>query len=179
MSQIWTQSSLSHRTFSTTPPATITSIRTMIPSGQMFGPVTRAAGSQYVQTSVKMCRGQIQQNHLLHNLTLTALANLQAKYKQTLSRSVLPYFHQHQWSYENLRQQRILHQKTTCHPSQNLTLQSTWSKSSLHSPNTKYLFSFALHSALKDNGNHTSQMFRQEDRLSRVWFWCSLQDLNA
>lgn len=129
--------------------------------------------------SVKMCRGHIQQNHIFHNLSLIALANLQTKYRQTLSRSVLPYFHQHQWSSENWRQQRILHQKSTCHPSQNLTLQSTLNKSSLHSPNAKYLFSLALHCTLKDNGNHTVQMFRQEDRLSRAQFWCSLQALNA
>lgn len=145
----------------------------------MFSPVTGAAGSQCAQTWVKMCRGHIHQSHPLHNLSLISLANLQTKSRQALSRSMLSYFHQHQWSYENLRQQRISHQKATCHPSQNHTLWSTRNKSSLHTSNAKYPFSLALHCNLDDNGNHTSQMFQQEDRPSRVWFWCSLQALNA
>lgn len=42
MGQTWTQSGLSHGMSSTTPPATITSIRTVTPSEQMFSPVTRS-----------------------------------------------------------------------------------------------------------------------------------------
>lgn len=89
MGQTWTQSSFSQGMFSTTSPATITSMRTLTPSEQMFCPVTSVAGSQHVQSSVKMCRGHIQQNCLLHYLSFTALANLQTKYRQTLSRSAL------------------------------------------------------------------------------------------
>lgn len=84
MGQTWTHSSLSHGMFSTTPPATKTSIKDS-DTEQMFGPVTRAAGSQHVQASVqtyvKMCRGHTQQNYLLHNLSFIALANLQTKYR--------------------------------------------------------------------------------------------------
>lgn len=72
--------------------------------------------------------GHLQQSHLLHNLSIISLANLRTKSRQTFSRSMLSYCHQHQWSYKNLQQQRILHQTTKCHPSQNLTLWSTWNK---------------------------------------------------
>lgn len=121
----WAHSTLSHGLVSTTSPAPITPTRTVTPSKQMFSPFTGAAGSQYADLSAELSKN-VQRPQTTEpsfaQFLLISLANLQTKYRQTLSRSMLSYFHHHQWSCKNLRQQRILHQTTTCHPSQNLNM---------------------------------------------------------